>query len=131
MGCRSGQTRPREEDLRAFEDRLRQRDSQISAQRAGQKLADWGMRWWRCPRKQVATSEAFVEEVVYLLPEGPAWFSADMETDQPLEVMIAEFVREKILRNFFDEVPRHPGVRSRSSEFAKGNLARIYAVIYV
>ena len=49
--------------------------------------------------------DAFVEEVQFLLPEGPAWFPADMETDQPLEVMVAEFIREKILRNFFDEVP--------------------------
>lgn len=106
-------------------------DSQISAQRAAaEKLADWDA--------MVALSsqtgrnvEAFIEEVVYLLREGPAWFPPDMETDQPLEVMIAEFVREKILRSFRDEVPHAIGVQVEELEFAKGNLARIYAVIYV
>ena len=84
-------------------------DAEISAQReAAEKLCDWDA--------MVALSaetgrnvDAFVEEVQFLLPEGPAWFPADMETDQPLEVMVAEFIREKILRNFFDEVPMPSG----------------------
>lgn len=54
-----------------------------------------------------------------------------METDQPLEVMVAEFIREKILRNFFDEVPHAIGVAVEEMEFEKPNLYRIYAVIYV
>ena len=103
----------------------------ISAQReAAEKLCDWDA--------MVALSaetgrnvDAFVEEVQFLLPEGPAWFPADMETDQPLEVMVAEFIREKILRNFFDEVPHAIGVAVEEMEFEKPNLYRIYAVIYV
>ena len=92
-------------------------DAEISAQReAAEKLRN---------------VDAFVEEVQVLLPEGPAWFPADMETDQPLEVMVAEFIREKILRNFFDEVPHAIGVAVEEMEFEKPNLYRIYAVIYV
>ena len=53
----------------------------------------------------------FVDEVVALLPPGPAWFPTDMETDQPIEVVVAEFIREKILRSFHDEVPHAIGVR--------------------
>ncbi|MFR2588179.1 MAG: GTPase Era, partial [Adlercreutzia equolifaciens] len=106
-------------------------DAEISAQReAAEKLCDWDA--------MVALSaetgrnvDAFVEEVQFLLPEGPAWFPADMETDQPLEVMVAEFIREKILRNFFDEVPHAIGVAVEEMEFEKPNLYRIYAVIYV
>ncbi len=102
-------------------------DSQISAQRAAaEKLADWDA--------MVALSsqtgrnvEAFVEEVVYLLPEGPAWFPPDMETDQPLEVMIAEFVREKILRSFRDEVPHAIGVQVEELEFASWAILGAYS----
>lgn len=76
--------------------------------------------------------EAFVEEVVYLLPEGPAWFPADMETDQPIEVVVAEFVREKILRSFHDEVPHAIGVRVDEMEYdKKKDLHRIFATVYV
>ena len=107
-------------------------DATLSAQReAAERLCVWDA--------MVALSsvsgrnvEAFVEEVAFFLPPGPAWFPPDMETDQPLEVMIAEFVREKILRNFHDEVPHAIGVRTEELEFNDaGDLCRIYAVVYV
>lgn len=76
--------------------------------------------------------DAFVEEVVHLLPEGPAWFPADMETDQPIEVVVAEFIREKILRSFHDEVPHAIGVRVDEMEYdKKKDLYRIFATVYV
>lgn len=76
--------------------------------------------------------EAFIEEVVYLLPEGPAWFPHDMETDLTEEVMIAEFIREKVLRDFNDEVPHSIGVVVDSLEYVKKkDLMRIFAIIYV
>ena len=105
---------------------------QIAAQReAAEGLADWDA--------MVALSaetgynvEAFVEEVVYLLPEGPAWFPPDMETDQPIEVVVAEFIREKVLRTFRDEVPHAIGVALNEMEYdRKKDLYRIFAVIYV
>ncbi len=74
----------------------------------------------------------FVDTVSALLPEGPAWFPADMETDQPLEVIVSEFVREKILRSFHDEVPHAIGVRVDEMNYdKKKDLHRIFAVIYV
>ena len=54
--------------------------------------------------------DGFVETVVRLLPQGPRYFPRDMRTDQPLEVMIAEFIREKVLRSTFEEVPHAVGV---------------------
>ena len=60
------------------------------AARAGQaadKLANWdamvGLSSESCHNV-----DAFIEEVEYFLPEGPAWFPADMETDQPIEVIV-------------------------------------------
>lgn len=76
--------------------------------------------------------EGFYESVVSFLPEGPRWFPADMPTDQSLEVMIAEFVREKILRTTFDEVPHAVGVQVEELEsLPRKNLTKIWAVIYV
>ncbi|MDH4139342.1 MAG: GTPase Era [Coriobacteriia bacterium] len=74
----------------------------------------------------------FVESVVGLLPEGPRYFPKDMETDQPVEVMIAEFVREKVLRLTYDEVPHAVGVVVEDFEYDEDrDLARVHAVIYV
>ena len=107
-------------------------DAQISAQReAAEKLCAWDamVGLSSVTEKNV---DAFIEEVVYFLPEGPAWFPADMETDQPLEVVIAEFVREKILRSFDDEVPHAIGVQVSDLEFdRKKNLHRIFATVFV
>ena len=54
--------------------------------------------------------EGFVQAVAKWLPEGPKWFPEDMDTDQPFEVLVAEFIREKILRSYRDEVPHSIGV---------------------
>lgn len=76
--------------------------------------------------------DAFVEEVVHLLPDGPAWFPRDMESDQPIEVTVAEFIREKVLREFRDEVPHAVGVLTDEMEYVpKKGLYRIFATIYV
>ena len=67
-----------------------------------------------------------------LVPPGPAWFPTDMETDQPIEVVVAEFIREKILRSFHDEVPHAIGVRVEEMEYdRKKDLYRIFAIVYV
>lgn len=76
--------------------------------------------------------DGFYETVVRLLPEGPRWFPRDMPTDQSVEVMISEFIREKILRTTFDEVPHAVGVQVEELESLPGkDLTRIWAVIYV
>src|SRR5581483_390004 len=44
-------------------------------------------------------------ELVDLLPEGPAYFPQEQRTDLPLELQVAELVREKALWLTRDEVP--------------------------
>lgn len=74
----------------------------------------------------------FIACVEQFLPVGPLWFPADMETDQPLEVIVAEFIREKILLNAYDEVPHAVGVVVDEMEYnRRKNLERIYATVYV
>jgi GTP-binding protein Era len=45
------------------------------------------------------------EELVALLPEGPLYFPQQQRTDLPVEVQIAELIREKALALTRDEVP--------------------------
>src|SRR5207248_8527484 len=48
---------------------------------------------------------ALREELVSLLPEGPLYFPDGERTDLPLELQVAEVVREKALELTRDEVP--------------------------
>lgn len=73
---------------------------------------------------------AFLEEVMALLPEGPLWYPKDMVSDMGMSMMIAEVVREKVLRSFRDEVPHSVGVKVDSLEEHKG-LLRAEASIFV
>ena len=45
------------------------------------------------------------DELVSLLPEGPAYFPVEQRTDLPVEVQIAELVREQALALTRDELP--------------------------
>ena len=75
--------------------------------------------------------EALESLIAQRLPEGPHWFPADMDTDQPEEVMVAEFIREKILRSYRDEVPHAIGVAIEQMEYVRRKgLMRIYAIVY-
>ena len=104
----------------------------LSAQlEAARQKADWDAI---CPlsAKTGEGVEEFIDEVCALLPEGPRWFPEDMDTDQPLEVMVAEFIREKILYFAHDEVPHAVGVVCEEMEYdRKKDLYRIFAMIYV
>lgn len=78
--------------------------------------------------------EGFMRAVVKHLPEGPRWFPQDMTTDQPIEVLVAELIREKALNATFDEVPHAVGVQVDEIEFVgkgDGELTRIFATVYV
>jgi GTP-binding protein Era len=48
---------------------------------------------------------ALRDELVGLLPEGPLYFPSEQRSDMPIEVQIAELVREQALRLTKDEVP--------------------------
>ena len=103
-------------------------DAQLEAAKA---LADWD----EVVVCSGATGEgvgSFVDSLTQLLPVGPKWFPDDMETDQPIEVIVAEFIREKILRSFRDEVPHAIGVKVDEMRYSKKNhTTTITAVIYV
>ena len=55
-----------------------------------------------------------------------------MDTDQPIEVLVAEFVREKILRAFSDEIPHAIGVQTEELRYErKRGMHVVRAIVYV
>ena len=99
--------------------------------RAAEALAEWDALC-ALSAKTGAGVEAFVELAAGYLPTGPKWFPDDMQTDLTEEVMVAEFIRQKVLNGFRDEVPHSIGVAVEQMEYVrKKDLMRIWAVIYV
>jgi GTP-binding protein Era len=64
------------------------------------------------------------------LPEGPAYYPADTVTDQPLEVRLAEIVREKALAVTRQEVPHSIAVVVEELE-ESDTLTKIHASLIV
>lgn len=76
--------------------------------------------------------DGFLRIVAGYLPEGPRWFPTDMKTDQRIEVIIAEFIREKVLLNTRDEVPHSVGVTVDETRYnERKDLSTVKATIYV
>ncbi len=74
--------------------------------------------------------DGFLALVESHLPEGPKWFPEDMRCDASDEMLVAEFVREKVLLNTKEEVPHSVGVICDDIEFKK-NVVTMSATIYV
>lgn len=66
------------------------------------------------------------DELVGLLPEGPAYFPTDQRSDLPLEVQVAEIVREKALDLTREEVPH-----AISVEVDELGEKVVHAIVYV
>lgn len=54
---------------------------------------------------------ALVDHLISRLPEGPQYFPDDMVTDVPEAFMVAELVREQLLRRTHDELPHSIAAR--------------------
>jgi len=83
----------------------RMKPEQIAAQiDAASKLGDFHELYPISARTGLGVAE-LREELLGLLPDGPAYFPADQVSDLPLEVQVAEIVREKALALTREEVP--------------------------
>ncbi|KAA6433867.1 GTPase Era [Agrococcus sediminis] len=76
---------------------------------AAQLLAVTELREWDAvvPLSSVAGTQldVLVDALVGLLPEGPPLYEAETTTEEPLDVRIAELVREAALEGVRDELP--------------------------
>ena len=75
--------------------------------------------------------DVLLDGVLRHLPEGDPIFSEDELTDQSLRVLVAEIVREKVLRSTGDEIPYVTAVVTERYEEVREDFARIHCVIVV
>ena len=70
-----------------------------------------------------------VEHLVALLPAGPFYFEPRQRSDQSEHVVLAELVREQVLRRTREELPHAVEVEIESIDHERSELTRIEAVI--
>jgi GTP-binding protein Era len=75
--------------------------------------------------------EALVAHLAALMPEGPFMFDEGAFSDQPLDVRLAELVREAVIRRTFQEVPHAVEAVVEEIERPRDGLARVRALIWV
>lgn len=76
--------------------------------------------------------EILLTEIIKHLPEGEPIFGEDEMTDQPMRVLVAELVREKILETTGDELPYVTAViTERFDDTSAPDVLKIYCAIYV
>ena len=86
--------------------------------------------------KTRANLDKLLDLIIPLLPEGPALYPEGILTDEPVETMVAEFIREAALDDLRDELPHSLAVVVESIEPDEQRpsdrpLVRIRASIYV
>jgi GTP-binding protein Era len=75
--------------------------------------------------------ENLLSQIVKHLPEGPPIFDEDELTDQPMRLLVAELVREKILHTTGDEIPYVTAVITEKFDETEPDKTVIYCAIYV
>jgi len=75
--------------------------------------------------------ENLLSQIVKHLPEGPPIFDEDELTDQPMRLLVAELVREKILQTTGDEIPYVTAVITEKFDESEPDKTIIYCAIYV
>ncbi len=75
--------------------------------------------------------DLLVGEVTLLLEEGPHFFPADATSDQPEQLLAAEFVREKYLSRLHEELPHSLAVVVNEMTTRDDGLVHIEATVYV
>jgi GTPase len=72
-----------------------------------------------------------IEHLSALMPSGPFMFGERAISDQPQAVLLAELVREAVIRRTFQEVPHAVEVVVEEVERPRQGLSRVRALIWV
>ncbi len=97
--------------------------------------AYWGIvkhaDWMRISATRKENLDKLLDMVLARLPEGPQLFAPDQITDQPLQVLAAELIREQVLLNTRQEIPHSIAVAIDEWQDRRPDLTHISATIYV
>lgn len=75
--------------------------------------------------------DKYLDAIYKYLEEGPMYYPEDMITDQPERNIIAEIIREKVLRNMYDEIPHGIAVEVLKIWENENNKLQIEVNLYV
>jgi GTP-binding protein Era len=75
--------------------------------------------------------DVLLDSIVKHLPEGEPLYPEDELTDQSMRTLVAEIIREKILRTTGDEIPYVTAVLTEKWEEVRDDFTRIYCAILV
>ncbi|HWI06216.1 MAG TPA: GTPase Era [Solirubrobacteraceae bacterium] len=75
--------------------------------------------------------EPLVEHLAALLPDSPHLYDVGDASDQPETVLLAELIREQILRRTFQEVPHAVEVVVEGIDAERDDLTRVTALAWV
>jgi len=75
--------------------------------------------------------EALVDHLCGLLPASPHLYDVEDHSDQPESVLLAELIREQVLRRTFQEVPHAVEVVVEDIDCSREDLIRVQALAWV
>jgi GTP-binding protein Era len=74
--------------------------------------------------------DALIEKLVELMPEGPFLFPPEQRSDLPSEILLAELVREQVLRRTRDELPHAVEVQVDEVAHREDGVVEVRAQIW-
>jgi GTP-binding protein Era len=74
--------------------------------------------------------EALIDKLVELAPEGPFLFPPEQRSDLPSEVLLAELIREQVLRRTRDELPHAVEVQVEEVAYREDGVVEVQAQIW-
>src|SRR5688572_4755141 len=74
--------------------------------------------------------EPLIARLAELVPEGPLMYPPEQRSDQPSEVMLAELIREQVLKRTRDELPHAVEVEVTEVAVRDGGLTEVQAQVW-
>jgi GTPase len=74
--------------------------------------------------------EPLISELVELVPEGPFMYAPEQRSDLPSEVLLAELIREQVLRRTRDELPHAVEVQVSEVAHREDGVIEVHAHVW-
>lgn len=87
--------------------------------------------WMRLSATRGDNRDKLLDQILARLPEGPELYPADQVTDQNMQAIAAELIREQVLLNTRQEIPYAVAVAIEEWEDRRADLTHITATVYV
>ena len=87
--------------------------------------------WMRLSATRGENLDKLLDQILARLPEGPELYPADQVTDQNLQAIAAELIREQVLARTRQEIPHSVAVAIEQWQDRRADLTHISATVYV